>query len=85
MPDTPEYVLPEPTTAELDLLVQQLAMIDPNGEGVPMSRLRVFYPKLGWGHLQKRLEALQAAGRITRATRSTGGPVPFEFWSRVEG
>lgn len=79
-----DYVIPTPTQEELDLLASQLVMIDPNGEGVTMDKLRVFYPKLGWGHIQARLNALKEAGRVTRKLRSTGGAVPFEFWTVVQ-
>jgi hypothetical protein len=78
---TQEYVIPEPTTAELETLVSQLSMLDPNHEGVNMSQLRVFYPKIGWGHIQKRLEALAASGRVVRSQRNKGGSVLFDYWT----
>lgn len=81
MADTQEYVIPEPTTAEIDDLAAKLAVVDPDGGGIPMNRLRVFYPKLGWGFLQKRLEALRAQGRVTSDLRNTGGAVSFEYWT----
>lgn len=79
-----EYTIPEPTQEEVDQIAAQLAMIDPERKGVTMNKLRVFYPKLGWGHILARLAALKAAGRATSKLRAEGGPVQFEFWTLTE-
>lgn len=78
-----DYVIPEPAQADIEQLAMFLAMIDPERKGINMSQLRAFYPKLGWGHIQKRLEALQAAGRVKSAMR-TGGAVPLQYWTWEE-
>lgn len=75
-----DYVIPEPTQEELDELAANIATLDPNGEGITMNKLRAFYPRLGWGHIQKRLEALKTAGRASSKLRSTGQKVRYEFW-----
>jgi uncharacterized protein YqfA (UPF0365 family) len=85
MPDTPEYVIPEPTQAEVDQIASYINVLDTLGKGVTMSQLRTFYPTLGWGHIQKRLEALVASGRAKSELRlEKGAKVPFEYYSLVE-
>lgn len=79
-----DFVLPEPTQAELDQMATHLALLNADGQGVTINRFRPFYPKVGRGHLLLRLQRLQEAGRASSQLRTAGGPVPFEFWYPVE-
>lgn len=74
-------VLPEPTAAELDTLAAQLALLDPEKEGVTMNRLRAFYPTEGWDIIGKRLAALVAQNRAR--SWMSGSPVPFQYFALV--
>lgn len=76
-----EYTIPEPTTAEVNDLAAKIAALDPDGKGVEMRQLRVFYPRIGWGHLMVRLAALKAAGRAKQEMRRGNGPLPVEYWT----
>jgi hypothetical protein len=77
-----EYVLPEPTSSELSTLQGQLLALDPDNAGIAMSQLRVFYPKLGWGHMQKRMEALVASGFLRSEIRPNGSGVGIQYYVR---
>lgn len=82
--DTVEYTIPEPTTAEVDDMAAKLAALDPDRKGVEMKDLRVFYKKLGWGHVLARLATLKQAGRVKSELRGGSGPVQFEYWTLTE-
>lgn len=82
--DTVEYTIPEPTQAEVDDIAAKIAVLDPDKAGITMNKLRVFYPKTGWGHILARLAALKAAGRVKSELRGGAGPVPFEYWTLTE-
>jgi hypothetical protein len=78
-------VYPDWTSDELDTLAQQIQMLDPDKEGIPMNRLRVFYPKLGWNDIQKGLSQLEAAGRLSsRMVKTPGAKVQFQHWTWQE-
>lgn len=79
-----DYVLPEPSEGELDQMAQYLALLNSDGNGATLNQFRVFYRKVGRGHLLKRLQTLEAQGRARSELRTVGGPVPFEFWYQVE-
>ena len=74
---------PAPTAAEIDLLASQLAMLDPDRNGVDVTKFRAFYPKLGFGHIERRLAALEAAGRVRREYRANNGGIMIEYWTAV--
>lgn len=78
-----DYVLPQPTDAEIEHMATTLSLLDANGEGVTIDRFRAVYPKVPRSYLIERLKALQAQGRATSQLRTAGGPVPFEFWFKV--
>lgn len=59
-------VRPAPTQQELDTLAQQIDMLN-QGAGVGLHQLRVFYPGVGWSIIRQRVDALIAAGRLTRS------------------
>jgi hypothetical protein len=83
-PSTPQtYSPPVPTTAEVDAIAAQLAMLDPNREGIDVTKFRAFYPKLGYGHIERRLAALEAAGRVRRSVRANAGGIMIEYWTTV--
>lgn len=83
-PGTPTYQPPAaPTTAEIDTLASQLAVLDPNREGIDVTKFRAFYPKLGFGHIERRLAALEAAGRVSRDYRANAGGIMIEYWTAV--
>lgn len=83
-PSVPQtYTPPTPTTAEIDTIASQLGMLDPNREGIDVTKFRAFYPKLGFGHIERRLAALEAAGRVQRSVRANAGGVLIEYWTLV--
>jgi hypothetical protein len=74
--DTPEYVIPEPSQSEVTAIATHVGLIDALDQGVGMDALRVFYPKLGWGKIQKRLEAAISQGLLT--SQVVAGIVKFK-------
>lgn len=59
---TPVY---EEWTAEMkDALYANFKFLDATGAGLDRSKLRAFYPMLGWNDIQKGLDALIADGRL---------------------
>lgn len=58
--------LPDATAEQQVLLLNQLKMIDPEKEGVDASRLRTFYPKLGWNSILQVLYACVDAGTVKK-------------------
>lgn len=69
-----------PTPEQLADTKLKIGLLD-TGEGVNPSRLRVFYPKEGWGKIFARLNALKASNQVTVAMR--GSPVLLEYYSVV--
>lgn len=70
--------LPAPAQEELNTLVSQITMLDPNGNGITANQLRVFYPREGWKTIYHRLYSLVDAGTLARRLR--GSPVPLEYF-----
>lgn len=68
-----------------DALYAQFKMLDPQKEGLDRSKLRVFYPYLGWNDIQKGLEGLIADGKVQSSigTLSSGKPVELFTWKGV--
>jgi len=79
---TPVY--PEWSTEAQTALFEQFGMLDPDGQGLDRSKLRVFYPYMGWNDLQKGLDALIASGRLVSSIAHVGGR-PVEIFTRKEG
>lgn len=48
-----------------DALASQFDLLDAQGQGVTVEKLRAFYPFMGWNDLQKGLDALVASGKLT--------------------
>ena len=78
--------------ADLQRQVDQLAASVPeeqvaanaSKEGFDRSKLRVFYPYLGWNDIQKGLDALIASGRAEQSiTHINGRPVEMFTWKAV--
>lgn len=74
---------PTPTTAEVEAVASQLSLLDPQREGLDVTKLRAFYPKVSYAHLENRLAALEASGRVKRSYRANAGGVLIEYWTLV--
>lgn len=74
---TPVYT---PWTQEMkDALYANFKIIDSQQQGVDRSKLRLFYPMLGWNDIQMGLDALVADGRL-QATQALVGTRPVEVF-----
>ena len=74
-----EYTISPATAEEKDLLYSRLQALDPEQKGVTLDKLRVFYPKTGWGVILVTLAGLEEDGRV--ASRAQGSPVPFQHYT----
>lgn len=72
-----QSIIPAATEEEKNVLHERLKALDPQQQGVTLNKLRVFYPRLGWGHILAAVRGLQADGRVKTALR--GSPVQFEY------
>lgn len=61
------------TQPAIDALFAQFKMIDPAKTGLDRSKLRLFYPYMGWNDIQKGLDALIAAGRLEHSMTYVDG------------
>lgn len=73
--------LQAPTQAELDTLYSQLKLLDPAKEGITANLLRPFYPRASWTEIFQKLHGLVDAGKASKAARSNGGSVQFEYFT----
>lgn len=77
-------VYAEWTSAMKDALHANFKVIDPNGAGADRSKLRLFYPMLGWNDIQKGVDALKADGRLTvKMLYVNGNPVEAFVWKEA--
>lgn len=79
---TPVYA--EWTTEMKNALFANFKVLDASKEGLDRSKLRAFYPMLGWNDVQKGLEALVADGRLEVGKNLVGTRVVEVFtWKGV--
>ena len=78
----PSY--PEWPAEAVTALHDQFKMLDAGQEGIDRSKLRVFYPYLGWNDIQKGLDALVSSGRAEQSiTHVNGRAVEVFTWKAV--
>lgn len=79
--DTGEPIYAEWTQEMKDALYANFKFLDTKREGLDRSKLRMFYPMLGWNDIQKGLEALIADGRLESRVVPIGqGSAEAFFW-----
>jgi hypothetical protein len=68
---------------EKDAMYNHLQVLDAAQEGVTLDKLRVFYPKVGWGSIITTLRNLRDDGRAKAQVKplKTGGTGQFEHWT----
>lgn len=65
----------------LDAMFSQFKMLDPAKTGLDRSKLRLFYPYLGWNDIQKGLDALISSNRVKQSlTYVDGKPLEVFVW-----
>jgi len=76
-----EPIYAEWTTEMKNALYANFKFLDADGKGLDRSKLRAFYPILGWNDVQKGLDALIADGRLESRLVTVGGrSVETFFW-----
>jgi len=80
-----EPIYAEWTDEMKDALYANFKFLDKDAKGLDRSKLRVFYPMLGWNDVQKGLDALVADGRLAIEIRPLNSKVNVEtfVWKGV--
>lgn len=70
-----------PWTDEMkDAMYANFKVLDAAGEGLDRSKLRLFYPMIGWNDLQVGIDALIADGRLESKIIAINGTTPVEHF-----
>lgn len=78
--ETGEPIYAEWTQEMKDALHANFKFLDKEQEGLDRSKLRLFYPMLGWNDVQKGLDALIADGRLV-SSLVPNGPTSVEVFT----